>query len=54
MKKERIKKHIYKNREMALTDLAEYIENFNNSTRRHRHLGGVSPQQFEAAHQRRQ
>ena len=53
LKKECIKKHIYKNREMALTDLAEYIENFYNSTRRHSHLGGVSPTQFEAAHQRR-
>jgi putative transposase len=33
-KKERIKKHIYKNRELALNDS---------------HLGGVSPGQFEAA-----
>jgi putative transposase len=53
LKKERIKKHIYKDRELALTDLAEYIENFYNPTRRHSHLGGVSPAQFEATHKRR-
>ena len=52
-KKERIKKHIYKNRELALTDMAEYIETFYNATRRHSHLGGVSPEQFEAAQKRR-
>ncbi|MBI3567826.1 MAG: IS3 family transposase [Gemmatimonadetes bacterium] len=53
LKKERIKKHIYKNRELALTDLAAYIEGFYNPTRRHSHLGGVSPVEFEAAHKRR-
>ena len=49
LKKERIKKHIYKNRELALSDVAEYIDTFYNRTRRHSHLGGVSPEQFEAA-----
>jgi putative transposase len=53
LKKERIKKQIYKNRELALTDLAEYIDTFYNPTRRHSHLGGVSPTQFEATHKRR-
>ena len=53
LKKERIKKHIYKNRALALTDLAEYIETFYNPTRRHSHLGGISPAQFEAAHKTR-
>ena len=53
LKKERIKKHIYKNRELALTDLAQYIEGFYNPTRRHSHLGGVSPSQFETDHKRR-
>ena len=52
LKKERIKKQIYKNRELALTDVAEYIETFYNPTRRHSYLGGVSPEQFEAAHKR--
>ena len=49
LKKERIKKHIYKNRELALNDVADYIDRFYNRTRRHSHLGGVSPEQFEAA-----
>jgi putative transposase len=53
LKKERIKKQIYKNRELALTDVADYIMTFYNRTRRHSHLGGVSPEQFEAAHKLR-
>lgn len=48
LKKERIKKHIYKNRELATNDLSDYIESFYNRTRRHSHLGGVSPDEFEA------
>jgi hypothetical protein len=54
LKKERIKKHIYKNRELALSDLAAYIESFYNPTRRHSYLGGVSPVEFEAAHEERE
>ena len=50
LKKERIKKQIYKNRELALADVANYIETFYNSIRRHSHLGGVNPASFEAAH----
>lgn len=53
LKKERIKKQTYKNREGASADVADYIETFYNRTRRHSHLGGVSPEQFEAAHTRR-
>jgi putative transposase len=53
LKKERVKKHIYKNRELALTDVADYIETFYNRTRRHSHLGGMSPEQFETAHKPR-
>jgi putative transposase len=53
LKKERIKKQIYKNRELAIADIADYIEVFYNRTRRHSHLGGVSPEQFEAAHKTR-
>jgi putative transposase len=49
LKKERIKKQIYKNRELAVNDLADYIDRFYNRTRRHSHLDGVSPEQFEAA-----
>ncbi len=49
LKKERIKKRIYRNRELAVNEIAEYIDSFYNPTRRHSHLGGVSPEQFEAA-----
>jgi putative transposase len=52
LKKERIKKRISKNRELATADIAEYIESFHNPTRRHSHLGGVSPMEFEAAFKR--
>lgn len=50
LKKERIKKQIYKNRKLAISDVADYIDTFYNRTRRHSHLGGVNPKQFEAAH----
>jgi putative transposase len=48
LKKERIKKRIYKNRDLALADVSDYIHSFYNPTRRHVHLGGVSPEAFEA------
>jgi putative transposase len=53
LKKEHIKKKIYKNRSIARVAIAEYIEVFYNPTRRHSHLGGVSPEVFEAAGSRR-
>jgi len=53
LKKERIKKLIYKNREVAIADVADYIDAFDNRARRHSHLGGLSPEQFEAAHKPR-
>ncbi len=53
LKKERIKKQIYKTRALALTDVADYIDAFYNRSRRHSHLGGMSPEQFEAAHKPR-
>ena len=49
LKKERIKKQIYKTRDMAKADVFDYIEMFYNQTRRHSHLGGVSPEAFEQA-----
>ena len=48
LKKERIKKRIYRTREMATADIYQYIELFYNRTRRHSHLSGVSPEAFEA------
>ncbi|NMY37938.1 IS3 family transposase [Pseudomonas sp. WS 5078] len=48
LKKERIRKRIYKTRDMARADVIDYIEVFYNRTRRHSHLGGVSPEAFES------
>lgn len=53
LKKERVKKQIYKNRALASADVADYIDTFYNRTRRHGHLAGVSPEQFETAHRTR-
>jgi putative transposase len=53
LKKERIKKRIYQNREVATAEISDYINKFYNPTRRHSHLGGVSPEAFEAAAKRR-
>lgn len=50
LKKECVKKHIYQNRELAITDIGLYIDGFYNCARRHSHLGGLSPEQFEASH----
>ncbi len=50
LKKEKIKKQVYRNRELAIVEVANYIDAFYNRTRRHSHLGGVSPERFEAAH----
>jgi putative transposase len=48
LKKERIKKRIYTTREMAKTEISDYIDMFYNRTRRYSHLSGVSPEAFEA------
>ena len=52
LKKERIKKRIYKTRDIANAEIYDYIERFYNRTRRHSHLSGVSPEAFEAAAKR--
>ena len=48
LKKERIRKRIYKTRDFARADIFDYIEMFSNRTRRRRHLGGISPKAFES------
>lgn len=53
LKKERIKKRIYRTRDLATADISGYIDSFYNLTRRHQHLGGVSPEEFEAIAKRR-
>ena len=47
LKKERIRKRIYKTRDLTRADVFDYIEAFYNRTRCHSHLGGVSPEEFE-------
>jgi putative transposase len=49
LKKERVRQRVYKTRELARADIFDYIEVFYNRTRRHSHLGGVSPEAFERA-----
>ena len=49
LKKERIKKKNYRNREAATAEIIGYIA-FYNHARRHNHIGGVSPEKFEVTH----
>ncbi len=49
LKKERIRRKIYRSRSLARADIFDYVEMFYNRTRRHSHLGGVSPEAFENA-----
>jgi putative transposase len=52
LKKERIKKRIYRNKNIATADVSDYIESFYNRIRRHSHIGGVSPEEFEVTAKR--
>lgn len=52
LKKERVKKRIYRNRDLATADVSDYIDSFYNPSRRHRHLAGISPEDFEARERR--
>jgi len=49
LKKERIRKKIYRTRNDARADVFDYIEVFYNQKRRHSHIGDVSPATFEEA-----
>ena len=49
VKKERVRRCIYRTRDEARADLFEYIEMFYNPKRRHSYVGGVSPEAFERA-----
>jgi transposase InsO family protein len=51
LKKGAYKKRDYKTRDLARADIFDYTEMFYNPTRRHTHLGGISPDAFEAASQ---
>lgn len=43
LKKEKIRRHIFKTRETARAELLDYIEVFYNRARHHQHLGNISP-----------
>ena len=47
LKRERIKRRIYADRNEARSDVFDYIEMFYNPKRRHSYSGNVSPVQFE-------
>lgn len=47
-----MKKRIDTSRHAALADIADDLDDFYNRTRRHSHLGGISPEACEAAHKR--
>lgn len=47
LKKEQIKRRIYATRDEAQSEVFDYIEGFYNRTRRHSHLGLLSPLAFE-------
>lgn len=49
LKKERLRRKVYKNRAEARVDVFDYIEVFYNQKRRHSHIRGVSPAAFESA-----
>lgn len=48
LKKEKIRRYIYKTREEAKAEIFDYIEVFYNRARRHKHLGQISPEAFES------
>lgn len=47
LKRERIKRKIYKTRELARQDIFDYIEMFYNPIRRHSHAANLSPVNYE-------
>ena len=49
LKKERVRRRIYRTRDEAREDLFNYIELFYNPRRRHSYVGDVSPEAFERA-----
>jgi putative transposase len=49
LKKERIRRKVYRTIAAAKADVFDYIEMFYNPKRRHSHLGDVSPEAFECA-----
>jgi len=50
LKRERVRRKLYADREEARRDIFDYIEFFYNPRRRHGHADGVSPVEFEKQH----
>ncbi|MQR01268.1 IS3 family transposase [Glaciimonas sp. GS1] len=50
MKKERIKRKIYRTRDETKSDIFDYIESFCNCKRRHRYIDQMSPLACEKLH----
>ena len=46
-KKEKVRRHIFKTREVVRAASFEDIEVFYNRARRHQHLGNISPTEYE-------
>lgn len=53
LKRERIRRKAYCDRDAARRDVFEYIEMFYNPVRRHGHIGKISPIEFERRHTNR-
>ena len=49
LKKERVRRKIYRTRDEARADLFDFVEMFYNPKRRHSHIGNISPEAFERA-----
>lgn len=49
LKKERIRRKVYRTIDEAKADVFDYIEMFYNPRRRHGHIGDISPEAFERA-----
>ena len=47
LKKERVRRRTYRSTAEAWADVFDYIEAFHNRTRRHKHLGGMAPVEYE-------
>jgi len=47
LKKEKIRRYIFKTREQARAEIFDYIEVFYNRARRHQHIGNISPEAYE-------
>ena len=48
LKKEKIRRYVFKTREEARAEVFDYIEVFYNRARRHQHLGNISPVAYES------